>query len=339
VSENEVVLLVRNTLNGIILLFLFFWVRSEVNSSFFYSSTEQREKLVESERRFTDAKVKKIIELKNLVCDQSTADPKAKPYNFVVINQKGIDPMSLDSFAKAGIIALRRAKRRNMERLQLLCGGVAQNSVDNLDRSVLGWAGLVYEHVLGEEKYTFVEDVKEPKSVTLLVKGPNAHTIGQITDALRDGLRSIKNTVEDGSLVPGGGAFEIALSHHLATETKRKGAKGRAKLGVQAFSDAVLVIPKTLAANGGFDVQDAIVALQDEYAELVQAGEKEKAGQDESGAAAAAAVGLNVQSGEPMDPVVEGIWDNYRVKRQMLHSWWVFRALSVLTAIADYCHS
>jgi T-complex protein 1 subunit zeta len=79
--------------------------------------------------------------------------------------------MSLDAFAKAGIVALRRAKRRNMERLQLLCGGIAQNSVDNLDEGVLGWAGLVYEHVLGEEKYTFVEDVKEPKSVTLLIKG------------------------------------------------------------------------------------------------------------------------------------------------------------------------
>lgn len=79
--------------------------------------------------------------------------------------------MSLDAFAKAGIIGLRRAKRRNMERLQLLCGGVAQNSVEDLTPDVLGWAGLVYEHTLGEEKYTFVEEVKTPKSVTLLVKG------------------------------------------------------------------------------------------------------------------------------------------------------------------------
>lgn len=89
--------------------------RSEVNSGFFYSSAEQREKLVESERRFTDAKVKKIIEFKNLVCDQAV-DSKEKKKNFVVINQKGIDPMSLDLFAKNGIFALRRAKRRNMER-------------------------------------------------------------------------------------------------------------------------------------------------------------------------------------------------------------------------------
>jgi hypothetical protein len=88
---------------------------SEVNSSFFYSSADQREKLVESERRFVDAKLKKIVELKNLVCDQDV-NSKEKPKTFVIINQKGIDPMSLDVLAKHGILALRRAKRRNMER-------------------------------------------------------------------------------------------------------------------------------------------------------------------------------------------------------------------------------
>lgn len=91
--------------------------------------------------------------------------------------------------------------------------------------------------------------------------GPNAHTIAQVNDALRDGLRSIKNALEDEYLIPGAGAFEIALSAHLATVTK-KSAKGRAKLGVQAFADAVLIIPKTLASNAGYDVQDTIVALQ-----------------------------------------------------------------------------
>ena len=89
--------------------------RREVNSGFFYSSAEQREKLVESERRFTDAKCRKIVELKNLVCDQAVGSNEKKK-NFVVINQKGIDPLSLDILAKNGIFALRRAKRRNMER-------------------------------------------------------------------------------------------------------------------------------------------------------------------------------------------------------------------------------
>lgn len=89
--------------------------KTEVNSGFFYSSAEQREKLVESERRFVDSKLKKIVELKNAVCDVAIGSNE-KPKNFVVINQKGIDPMSLDVLAKNGILALRRAKRRNMER-------------------------------------------------------------------------------------------------------------------------------------------------------------------------------------------------------------------------------
>jgi T-complex protein 1 subunit zeta len=91
---------------------------SEVNSGFFYSSAEQREKLVESERKFTDERVKKIVELKNLVCDQAI-DSKGRRKNFVVLDQKGIDPLSLDILAKNGILALRRAKRRNMERCAL----------------------------------------------------------------------------------------------------------------------------------------------------------------------------------------------------------------------------
>ncbi|KIM40190.1 hypothetical protein M413DRAFT_446350 [Hebeloma cylindrosporum] len=273
--------------------------KTEVNSSFFYSSAEQREKLVESERRFLDAKLQKIVALKNLVCDQAV-DSKEKKKNFVIINQKGIDPMSLDVLAKNGIFALRRAKRRNMERLQLVCGGVAQNSVDDLTPAILGWAGLVYEHTLGEEKFTFIEEVKDPKSVTLLIKGPNPHTIQQIQDALRDGLRAVKNAIEDECLIPGAGAFEVACSAHLSGPVK-KSAKGRVKMGVQAFADALLIIPKTLASNGGFDVQDVVVALQEEQAE-------------------GNVVGIDLQSGEPFDPTVSGIWDNNRVKRQMLHS-------------------
>ena len=244
--------------------------KSEVNSGFYYSSADQREKLVESERRFVDEKLRKIVDLKKEVCGN---DPKK---GFVIINQKGIDPLSLDVLVKNGIFALRRAKRRNMERLQLVCGGMAQNSVDDLTPDVLGWAGQVYEHQLGEEKYTFIvsgtylplrreenflpidqqEDVKEPKSVTLLIKGPNTHTIMQITDAVRDGLRSVYNMIVDKSVVPGAGAFQIACAAHLSSEGFRKQVKGKAKYGVSAFADALLVIPKTLAANSGHDIQD-----------------------------------------------------------------------------------
>ena len=111
-----------------------------------------------------DERLRKIVELKNQVCDGNDK-------GFVLINQKGIDPLSLDVLAKQNILALRRAKRRNMERLQLICGGTAQNSVDSLTKDVLGFAGCVHEQTLGEDKYTFVEEVENPRSVTLLIKG------------------------------------------------------------------------------------------------------------------------------------------------------------------------
>ena len=254
--------------------------KSEVNSGFYYSSAEQREKLVESERKFVDQKLKKIVDLKNQVC---TDDKQG----FVIINQKGIDPLSLDVLAKHGIFALRRAKRRNMERLQLVSGATAQNSVDDLSPDILGWAGAVYEQTLGEEKYTFVEDVKDPRSVTILIRGPNAHTISQVQDAIRDGLRAVVNTIEDRCLVPGAGAFHVACAAHLTSREFQ--VKGKAKMGVQAFADALLIIPKTLALNGGFDIQDSLVLLQDEHAD-------------------GHLVGIDLNTGEPMDPTVEGIW-------------------------------
>ena len=83
-------------------------------------------------------------------------------------------------------------------RIPLSCGGMAVNSLDDLTPDVLGQAGLVHEYTLGEEKFTFIEDAACPKSVTLLVKGPNRHTLTQIKDAIRDGLRAVKNAIEDG---------------------------------------------------------------------------------------------------------------------------------------------
>ncbi|TQD78557.1 hypothetical protein C1H46_035881 [Malus baccata] len=194
----------------------------------------------------------------------------------------------------------RRAKRRNMERLVLACGGEAVNSVDDLTPDCLGWAGLVYEHVLGEEKYTFVENVKNPHSCTILIKGPNDHTIAQIKDAVRDGLRAVKNTIEDEAVILGAGAFEVAARQYLVNEVK-KTVKGRAQLGVQAFADALLVVPKTLAENSGLDTQDVIIALTGEH--------------DQGNV-----VGLNHNTGEPLDPQMEGIFDNYSVKRQIINS-------------------
>lgn len=267
--------------------------KTEVNSAFFYSTAEQREKLAASERKFTDERCQKIIDLKRKVCE-------GNDNSFVVINQKGIDPLCLDSFAKEGIIALRRAKRRNMERLILACGGNAINAVDDLTADDLGWADEVYEYSLGEEKYTFVEGVKNPRSCTLLVKGPNDHTIAQIKDAVRDGLRAVKNVYDDQAVLPGAGAFELACYHSL--QGFKDEVSGKAKLGVQAFADALLIIPKTLAANSGFDVQDSIITLLD-------AAKKEKV-----------SVGIDIAKPDGfINPETQGIYDNYCVKKQFLN--------------------
>ncbi|XP_012281950.1 T-complex protein 1 subunit zeta [Orussus abietinus] len=267
--------------------------KSEVNSGFFYKTAEERERLVSAEREFIDNRVKKIIALKKKLCDGTNK-------SFVVINQKGIDPPSLDLFAKENIVALRRAKRRNMERLALACGGTAMNSVDDLKEENLGWAGLVYEHVLGETKYTFVEECKKPTSVTILLKGPNKYTLIQLKDAIRDGLRAIKNAIDDRALIPGAGAFEVFA--HRRLQNYKEEVKGKQRLGVQAYAEALLVIPKTLAVNSGFDAQDSIVKLLEESKLL-----------DEP-------VGLDLSTGEALKPKDAGIYDNYIVKKQIIDS-------------------
>ncbi|CAJ0950059.1 unnamed protein product [Ranitomeya imitator] len=260
--------------------------KTEVNSGFFYKSAEEREKLVKAERKFIEERVKKIVALKETVCGDSGK-------GFIVINQKGIDPFSLDALAKEGIVALRRAKRRNMERLTLACGGNAMNSVDDLTPECLGHAGLVYEYTMGEEKFTFIEQCENPRSVTLLVKGPNKHTLTQIKDAIRDGLRAA-------ALCQARGALEVAIADALVKH--KPNVKGRAQLGVQAFADALLIIPKVLAQNSGYDPQETLVKLQTEYAESGQL------------------IGVDLNSGEPMVSSEAGIWDNYSVKKQLLHS-------------------
>ncbi|KAJ8140743.1 hypothetical protein OY671_006076 [Metschnikowia pulcherrima] len=272
--------------------------KTEVNAGFFYSSAEQREKLVASERRFVDEKLRKIVDLKNEVCGLNGDT------GFVIINQKGIDPMSLDVLAKHNILALRRAKRRNMERLQLIVGGEAQNSVDDLSPQVLGRAGCVYEESIGEDKFTYITECAEAQASTILIKGSTAHVLQQTKDAVRDGLRAVANVLKDEAIVPGAGAFYMSCNQELLSS---KTVKGRSKPGVRAFAEALLVVPKTLATNAGLDALEAVSACQDEIIE-------------------GHVTGLDLVSGEPMDPALDGVWDSYRVVRN---------AVSAATGIAS----
>jgi len=266
--------------------------KTEVNSSFFYNSADQREKMVEAERKVVDDRCRKIVELKKQVCDGTDK-------NFVVINMKGIDPMSLDIFAKEGIVALRRAKRRNMERLSLAAGCTCVQAVEDLEPSCLGEAGLVYEYNLGDEKFTFVEELKEPTSCTVLIRGPNSFTIGLINESLRDGLRAVKNTIETGAIVPGAGAFEIAANKYVLDNLHQ--AEGRAKLGLEVFAESLLVVPKALAENSGHDAQDTLIKMKEALA-----------------ANPGVPVGLDIHTGEVLDPESSGIIDTFLSKRHMI---------------------
>lgn len=265
--------------------------KTEVNSQFFYSNAEQREKLQASERKMIDERVEKIVALKKKICDGNDK-------NLIVINQKGVDPVSLDMLAKEGIVALRRAKRRNMERIPLACGGNAVNSADDLTVEDLGWAGSYQEITLGDDKFTFLEDVPNTFSCTILIKGQNEHTINQLKDAVRDGLRAVTNTINDKAVVPGAGAFEVAVSVELKKEVKN--IKGKARLGAEAFADAILIIPRTLAENSGLDSQEVLLELISQY--------------EQHGVP----VGVNVNDGAAISPIAEGILDNYCVKQQFL---------------------
>lgn len=139
--------------------------KTEVHSGFYFSNAEQRQRLIESERTGVDKKCERICAFKREVCKEGES--------FVIINQKGIDPICLEMLAKEGILGLRRAKRRNMERLMLSVGGRALNSIDDMTLDDLGYADRVTQETLGEDKYTFVEGCRNPKSCTLLLKGPD----------------------------------------------------------------------------------------------------------------------------------------------------------------------
>jgi T-complex protein 1 subunit zeta len=268
--------------------------KTEVNSAWYYNTAEQRESQITAERAVVNRVVESVIALKKQVCDGT--DKK-----FVVINLLGIDPLSLDMFAREGIMALRRAKRRNMERLNLVCGSECVNSHRELDPKCLGEAGLVYETTLGDDKFTFVEEVKNPHSCAILVRGPNNYTISMVNSAIKDGLRSVKNTIECGTVVPGAGAFEVGCAKYLLDNLDK--AEGRSKLGVQSFAEALLIIPKSIAENSGYDVQDSIIKLQEQVRNHPDVP-----------------VGFDINSGEVLNPAEAGILDTYLSKRHMIVS-------------------
>ncbi|XP_051879960.1 T-complex protein 1 subunit zeta-like [Pristis pectinata] len=269
-------------------------VLPRVSSSCFYKDAEERERFVKAERQVVQEKVEKIIALKREVCGTSNK-------GFVVVNQKGIDPLALGALAREGIVALRRAKKSNMERLPLACGGQVVSSLQDLSAGCLGHAGLVYQETLGESTYTFIEQCDNPRSVTVLIKGPNEHTLAQVKEAIWCGMRAVKNTIEDGCAMPGAGAVELRIRNQLVNHQMDK-VRGVARPGFQAFADAILVIPKTLVRNAGYDPQEIVSkALTAEEQSTIP-------------------VGIDLSSGGLIHDWDTPVWDNATVKHQLIHT-------------------
>jgi T-complex protein 1 subunit zeta len=134
------------------------------------------------------------------------------------------------------------------------------NTVDDGAADSLGFVVHVYEQVLGEDKYTFVEDVKNPHTCTILVKGSTVYVLFQINVARYDDLRAAKNVLDDGAVLPGVGAFEGAANLYLTEEAKK--TKGKNTAGIQCFADSLLVIPQLIAQNSGLDALQMVVKLQ-----------------------------------------------------------------------------
>jgi len=178
----------------------------------------------------------------------------------VVFCQKGIDDVAQYYLAKAGIMAARRVKKSDMEKLARATGGKIVTSLEDLTPAELGYAGLVEERKIGEEKLIFVTQCKDPKAVGLLLRGGSEHVVDELERAVHDAICVVARCLEDGKIVPGGGAIEMELVRHLKKYSETVG--GREALAIRAFANALEIIPASLAENAGMDAVDTLVELR-----------------------------------------------------------------------------
>ncbi len=216
----------------------------------------------------------------------------------VVFCQKGIDDLAQHHLANAGILALRRVIKSDLDKLSKATGANIATSLDELTPADLGAAGLVEERRIGSGVMTFVTKTKNP-SVTLLLRGGTQQVLNGLERALDDALHAVADVIEDGKLVAGGGAPEIELSLRLREYAAT--LKGREQLAVTKFAEAMEIVPRTLAENGGFDPIDKTVELKSGH-------EKNKN------------AGLNAYTGEVVDMYKLGVVEPLRVKIQAIQS-------------------
>ena len=178
----------------------------------------------------------------------------------VLFCQKGIDDMAQHYLAKKGILALRRVKKSDMEKLARATGGKIIMNMKDLTEQDLGYAGLVEEKKISNEPMTFVRDCKDPKAVSILIRGGTEHVVEEVERAVQDAVRGVSSALEIGKIVAGGGSAEEAVAKGLREFAQSY--SGREQLAIIAFADAMEIIPRTLSENAGLDPIDVLVGIR-----------------------------------------------------------------------------
>ncbi|RLF45837.1 MAG: thermosome subunit [Thermoplasmata archaeon] len=218
--------------------------KTEVDAQIRITDPEQLQKFLDQEEKMIRDMVDKI---KN-----SGAN--------VLICQKGIDDLAQHYLAKAGIFAVRRVKKSDMEKLSRATGASILTDLDEIKPEDLGEAGKVEERKIGEDKMVFITDCKEAKAVSILVRGGTEHVVDEIERGLHDALSVIAVAIEDGKMITGGGSSAIEISMGLREYAATVG--GREQLAIEKFADAVEVVPRALATNAGIDPIDILIKLR-----------------------------------------------------------------------------
>jgi thermosome len=216
----------------------------------------------------------------------------------VVFTQKGIDDLAQHYLANAGILALRRVIKKDLDRLARATGATIVTGLDELKPELLGSAALVEEKRIGSGIMTFISGTRN-HSTTLLLRGGTQQVLNGLERALDDALHAVADVVEDAKMLPGGGAPEIELSLRLKEYAAT--LKGREQLAVTKFAEALEIVPKTLAENAGYDAIDKAVELKNHH-------EKNKN------------AGIDAYSGEVKDMLAQGVVEPLRVKIQAIQS-------------------
>ena len=232
----------------------------------------------------------------------------------VVICQKGIDDLAQHFLAKEGILAVRRAKESDMDKLSRATGGKISTNLDDLKPEDLGYADLVDERKIGDDKMVFIQGCKDPRSVSVLIRAGLERMVDEAERAMHDALSVVADVVEKNKIVAGGGAIEA----EVAKELRRYAAKvgGREQLAIEAFADATEIVPKTLAENAGLEPIDIMVGFRSAH---------EKADGH--------LMGVDVFTGDIINMYEKGVIEPLSVKEQAIKS--AAEAASMILRIDD----